>query len=451
MLDIIAITQSHGTGTISGGTADLYDVAGTLQVEHGGTGKNTFTNGIVKVSGDVLSGVSTISLTSDIGGTLAVSKGGTGQTTFTNGIVKVSGDTFSGNSTISLATDVGGILPIANGGTGSTALPTLNNLSDVTITDISSSQMIGWNGTKWINLDPASVGAPALYVSATTGSPVAPTVTNFQGNVAIGSSAAVTSTGSTGGDLAIGNGATASGVTLPATAIGYHAIASNDNAVAIGWSNASGVNSTAIGIASSDGTYGAIAANATAIGYNSKASGVSSIAIGGGQATAAYSIALGYGAKSSTIGKYSFSGYFFANAGDSQHCRMLLRAATTNNTPSILTSDNSTASAGNQVILVPDQAAIFRGTVLVSESASVANNLSSWTIEGVIKQGANAAATTFVGTPSITLVAQDAALSGCSFTLTADTTLGGLAITATGANLNLHWLANVEWTEVVYA
>jgi len=77
-------------------------------------------------------------------------------------------------------------------------------------------------------------------------------------------------------------------------------------------------------------------------------------------------------------------------------------------------------------------------------------NTKGWTIEGVIKRGANAASTTVVG---VTVMSSygDAGAVTWTIAAAADTTNGGLKITATGqAATTIRWVCKLETVEMTF-
>jgi len=140
---------------------------------------------------------------------------------------------------------------------------------------------------------------------------------------------------------------------------------------------------------------------------------------------------------------------FNASAGASQAALLVLGKQTTDATPVVITCNGSAAGTTNQVILPNNSAYYFRGTVVAGVTGG--GNTKGWTIEGVIKRGANAAATSLVGTPVLNLIAQDAGASTWVIAVTADTTNGGLAVTFTGqAATTIRCVAKIETTEMTY-
>ena len=353
-------------------------------------------------------------------------------------------------------------------------------------------------------------GSPDLYrdnaVSATT--PVA------AGNngIAIGSNASNTTTHGSSNALAIGTNAvadywaTALGAGTDATgnsslAVGYNSQATGSKSTAIMNSYASGTTAFAAVIDNNTSTYGATGANSiamgslakatgsravaigdrnvasgggsvalaarstasgsnsVAIGFMSDATGPSSVALGcgygqqGPQATMYNSIAIGQGSLSDKIGKVAISGFAFAASGDGQHGIFVLRVATTNATakPLITGPDwygSSTADTENQVVLPNNSAYAFHGTIVARQKASEGTASAAWKVEGLIRREGSAGTTVLVAS-TVTALSNT---PSWGMALTADTTNGGLAITATGAaSTNLRFVATINTSELTYA
>ncbi|MGQ7957692.1 hypothetical protein ACUTAF_08245 [Pseudomonas sp. SP16.1] len=246
---------------------------------------------------------------------------------------------------------------------------------------------------------------------------------------------------------------------------GQQCTASGSHAVAGGYfAEASGAQSIAIGGQSASAT----AQYATAIGGNGPlANQQYATAIGGNGVTVTGSSATGVGgesniidgplssvcggARATTRGVYGVearaAGRFSAN-GDAQRERFVLRRATTDATPAVLSADGGSPAAATQVTLPNNAAYGFTGRLVARASAS--GDCASWEFKGTIRRGANAAATALVSAVSPTLVAGDSGAAAWTVSVTADTTLGCLSITATGAAAtNIKWVADVETVEVV--
>jgi hypothetical protein len=267
--------------------------------------------------------------------------------------------------------------------------------------------------------------------------------------------------------VAIGRGPTASA--SYSTAIGINSSIQGSQAVtgsgamALGGSYASGSNSFAAAMANNTSTYGATGSNSIAIGYQAKATTTGSCAIGylveatgtGAmsfgyqvQSTGSISTARGYRSLSSIYGKDAYASGYFASNGDAQLGKFVLRCATTNATATVLTSDNNASGTTNQVILPNNSAYAFTGTVVARQQASGGTASAAWKVEGLIRREATAGTTTLVAS---TVTAIDNT-PGWTLALSADTTNGGLAVTATGAAAtNIRWVATIQTSEVTYA
>ena len=173
-------------------------------------------------------------------------------------------------------------------------------------------------------------------------------------------------------------------------------------------------------------------------GVANTASGISSVIIGGGQATTR-----------SINGMQAFSYGQFTTAGDNQIGTYQLGKITTDATPSVVTIGAGAAGSTNQVILPNNSAYYFKGSVIANVTGAA--NGASWSFEGAIMRGANAASTVLIGTPAINRVAATAGATAWLIALTADTTNGGLAVTVTGAaSTTIRWVASVNTVEVTF-
>jgi hypothetical protein len=185
------------------------------------------------------------------------------------------------------------------------------------------------------------------------------------------------------------------------------------------------------------------------------ASGIVSSTVGGESNTASGNSSFcggGYGASSRAIsGMTVFSASsapFSLTSGVCQSAILVLGRQTSTSTPLPLASTADGAGTTNQVILPNNSAYFFRGEVIAGVTG--AGNTKGWTIEGVIKRGANAASTTLVG---VTVMSSygDAGAVTWVVAVTADTTNGGLAITVTGAAATtIRWVAQIRTTEMTF-
>jgi len=137
------------------------------------------------------------------------------------------------------------------------------------------------------------------------------------------------------------------------------------------------------------------------------------------------------------------------STGVNQAALLILGRETTNATPAVLSSDQNAAGVLNQVIMPNNSAYFFTGEVVAGVTGG--GNTKGWTIEGVIKRGANAASTALVGTPTVTSTYADAGASTWVIAVTADTTNGGLAVTFTGqASTTIRTVAKISTVEMTF-
>lgn len=233
------------------------------------------------------------------------------------------------------------------------------------------------------------------------------------------------------GQYTFASGDTCTAMQDYAFAFGSSSSASNTYAISIGFTN------SASGVAS------------VALGYNVTASGFASLCVGrASTANADYSVVFGYNATARGIIGYEAKGNgVFSAVGDAQRGRLVMRRSTTTATAAVATSDASSAGATNQIVLPNTSAFKFHGDVVARDSSG---NAASWAIKGLIKRGANAAATALVGTPTVSQDFADAGASSWVVAISADTTNGALAVTVTGAaSTSIKWVADIETVEVV--
>jgi hypothetical protein len=251
---------------------------------------------------------------------------------------------------------------------------------------------------------------------------------------------ATISPGTSTGAITLGGSSNTASGSSAAVVGGSGNTANNDNAAILGGSGnvASGLRAIVIG------------------GQNHLASGSTAAVIGGVGSTAnsSRSIVIGgvAGSARSIAGNFvypSSDNPIAFSEGVQQLATLLLGRQTTDATATRLTSNTSAAGTTNQVILPNNSAYFFRGEVIAGVTG--AGNSKGWTVEGVIKRGANAASTVLVGTPTVTSSYADAGASAWTITATADTTNGGLAITVTGqAATTIRWVAQIRTTEMTF-
>ena len=239
-------------------------------------------------------------------------------------------------------------------------------------------------------------------------------------------------------------------------------VASGDwSVVAGGWKNVASGEASFVG---GGGSFGGGVAGNTASGtssvvcggYSNVSSGTSS-AIGGGNNNTAS------GTRSTVVGgTYATTRGITGNtilgtpdrsiagsAGVSQAGLLVLGVQTTDATATALRSSTAAAGTTNQVILPNNSAYFFTGEVVSGVTGG--GNTKGFTIEGVIKRGANAASTALVGTPTVTSSFADAGASTWTIAVTADTTNGGLKVTFTGqAATTIRTVCQLRTTEMTF-
>ena len=175
-------------------------------------------------------------------------------------------------------------------------------------------------------------------------------------------------------------------------------------------------------------------------GLSSTANSVASISMGRQATTRSIDGIVAMAASSAPIG---------STVGANQSSVLVLAVQTTDATPTALRSNTSAAGTTNQVILPNNSAYFFTGEVISGVTGG--GDAKGWTIEGVIKRGANAAATALVGIPTVTSTYADLGAATWDIAVTADTTNGGIRVTFTGqAATTIRTVCQIRTTEMTY-
>ena len=227
------------------------------------------------------------------------------------------------------------------------------------------------------------------------------------------------------------------------------------------WDGSSIVGNTASGsgavISGGSGNTNSSFLGVLAGGYNNNSTGSNGSVVSGGwnnTASGNYSTAIGgsYGTTRAIDGFYSFptaNPLNSATLGSTQAGLLVLGVETTNATATALRSNTSAAGTTNQVILPNNSAYFFTGEVVSGVTGG--GNTKGWTIEGVIKRGANAASTALVGTPTVTSTYADVGAATWAIAVTADTTNGGIRVTFTGQlATTIRTVCQIRTTEMTY-
>jgi len=402
-------------------------------------------------------------------------------------IINCTANTFTVSLTAAATLGSGFNCVIWNTSTTSTDVITIDPNSAETIDGVATLVLrrgegvqIVCNGTNWETGNKKTMRGYAENLTNTNARPTASgesaiaigrsAVASGSGSLALGGTSSFTgiSTASGTGSLAIG-GATA-GANY-STAIGVNGsanlgsvTATGAGSMALGGSYASGADSFAAAVASNSSSYGATGANGIALGYQTKATGAGSVAIGRqttassnysfasgllSTATSLYGVALGYESSTQTTSKLCYAtGTPSSIAGECQISLSVFNRSSTDATAGVLTSTGGTGSTTNQLILPNNSAYAFTGTVVARQKAANGTASAAWKVEGLIRREANAGTTTLVAS-TVTAISN---VPSWTLALSADTTNGGLAITATGAAAtNIIWVATIQSSECIYA
>lgn len=217
---------------------------------------------------------------------------------------------------------------------------------------------------------------------------------------------------------------------------------------------ASGANSVVIGsncIASGSESLAmhrnshATGAESTAIGSNAQATGTSSVALGSACiASGQRSLAIGTFSSANQYGMLAHCVSTFQTTGDAQYERYMQRRVTTNSTATELSNDGNAPAASTRIAIASDSTYAFEALV-VARRTDADNESAGYKITGVIDN--NAGTTALVGTPTVTILAEDTA--AWDIAVTADNTNDALVFTVTGENAKtIRWVATVHLTKV---
>jgi len=212
----------------------------------------------------------------------------------------------------------------------------------------------------------------------------------------------------------------------------------NGNLSAGDYTFTAGVLSAANGIAAlaaGDNCYSNGAGAASIGGYANQAIGTRTITVGGAYAnTNSVAGQVAFGHNSDALGRY-------------QSTRTGLRQSTVGATLTRATADAASGSATNQLALRSLSAVRFTAQVVAFDAVALVTK--EWEVTGLIRRGANAAATVLVNSSVVSSFA-DAGASAWVVAAAADTTNGALAINVTGAGTNtIRWMIQVQAQEVM--
>ena len=167
----------------------------------------------------------------------------------------------------------------------------------------------------------------------------------------------------------------------------------------------------------------------------------------------AYATVIGHRGKSRWRGHIVFganASTAIGNNGGEQSGITHYKRQTTNATP---TTMGTAGSSGDNIrsVTLPNNSA-YGFTMTVIGAVGSGGNTSMWKFEGLIKRGANAAATAIVGNVVKNRIAYDSGASAWDVAVTANASQGSLVVTVTGqASTTIRWIANIETTELTYS
>ena len=173
------------------------------------------------------------------------------------------------------------------------------------------------------------------------------------------------------------------------------------------------------------------------------ATGTNAIALGSGSAASA-TASVGIGAGSSAVlqGMVARANGQFATAGDAQEVSFVMRNVTTNNTVTELFLDGSAIRAA-----LPANSNWNFEIQLAARRTDATGGNAGYRFEGVIIRDASNASTTFIGTPSKTVLGETD--NPWNANVVADTTNGALRVEVTGQNgKTIRWVATVRISQV---
>lgn len=175
------------------------------------------------------------------------------------------------------------------------------------------------------------------------------------------------------------------------------------------------------------------------------ATGVNSVAIGSGaNAGSVGSTAIGDGTAATVWGATVNANGKFATAGDAQAGWYVLRNITSSATPTELFLNGTAAT---QRLVIPNNSVVTFSILIAARRTDATGGGASYRIEGGIRKDAAAASTTFIGTPSRSILGETNV--SWDVTVSADATNGALRIMVTGeAAKTIRWVATVHTCEV---
>jgi hypothetical protein len=418
---------------------------GSLQLTAATSATSTTTGALIVAGGVGIGGSLYVNNTIYSGGlevltTSSLGSGGVGVSTISAGTDTAVSANFGAVTIWNTST----LQSITNRGAATSNVITLTNTTPSSNT--SSGALIVYGGIAALNIYASAIHDNGSRV-VTSVTPIAGTGIGISGVTSSGPSASFTinNTGVTSlqGTTYIGVSASSGSVTL--TNLGVQtltagtdtAVSSTTGTVTV-WNNSTLQTVTDRGFTTTNRINITDTTNATAVN-----SAALTVAGGAGIGT---NILVGSGAITRTgASQNAFASGSFSVAGDAQAGIYVIRRSVNSTTPTALTSDGSTASGSNQIVL-PNQST-FAFKILVTARALSSNDEGAWEFNGVISRNTGA------GTTAVKIVNKTkiwSSVAGYNVNVVADTVNGALQILANSGDTSVvRFVAKVETTEVV--
>ncbi len=158
-----------------------------------------------------------------------------------------------------------------------------------------------------------------------------------------------------------------------------------------------------------------------------------------------YSTAIGRNARASRHGEIAFGAGKFSLNGDAKTSILVSRNSTTDATQTDLYLDGSS----RVIDIYANSAFYFETDIVAKQDQAGGGDCAAYKIQGLIK---NHGGTTFVGSPTVTTIAEDDPTWSVTATAAGIEGNGTLQLKVTGAAAtNIRWVATTKLTEVRYA
>lgn len=215
-----------------------------------------------------------------------------------------------------------------------------------------------------------------------------------------------------------------------------------------------------------------------ASGYNNEASGNRSFAHGSGcRATSHYSLAIGdlaysfgkgsvamgydtdamedysYATGTRSVARYygarAHSGGYLSLQSGAQYVDMPLVLETTDDTPSVLTSDDNSTPTSTTVPSLQAYRVVAVTAWVVARDKEGGGDGRAWRIEGVVNSDGTSTGVRFIGTPTKSTIAEDSSTVSWDCNLVVNTTRKSVEVEVVGeAGKTIHWMCKFDMVEI---